>query len=279
MAFTAYLPPLNTMQTDLTKNSILVVAHPDDEVLWFSSILDKVDQTVLCFLNVKSQPGWSEGRGISILEHPITNLSCLEIEESEVFDGANWENPNATSFGLEISRAKYSDRLYKNNFRVLLTCLEKKISGHENVITHNPWGEYGHEEHVQLYRAIKTLQKKLQFKLWFSNYCSNKSFNFMLRHISGFSSEYITLKTNKKLGVKLMDLYKKNGCWTWYDNYVWFNEESFMQDNVLGNEASSGHFFPINLLKVEPYSRSKPKRKANRTLINKVVSRIKNISK
>jgi len=32
---------------NMFSNSILVVAHPDGEILWFSSIIDKVDQILM----------------------------------------------------------------------------------------------------------------------------------------------------------------------------------------------------------------------------------------
>ncbi len=74
----------------------------------------------------------------------------------------------------------------------------------------------------------------------------------MIRYISGFDSEYITLKTNKKLSKDITDLYKKNGCWTWYDNWKWFNEESFIKDETCQESVNKyGHVFPLNLIKVK----------------------------
>jgi len=35
--------------SDLVKGAILIVAHPDDEVLWFSSLLCRVEKVVICF--------------------------------------------------------------------------------------------------------------------------------------------------------------------------------------------------------------------------------------
>lgn len=82
----------------------------------------------------------------------------------------------------------------------------------------------------------------------------------MLRYIAGFNSEYVTLKTNKVLANCIKDLYKKNGCWTWYDDWEWFNEESFMKDGIsIERVKKYGHIFPLNLIKVE--LPGKPKRK------------------
>jgi LmbE family N-acetylglucosaminyl deacetylase len=42
------------------EKSIVVSAHPDDEILGFSSIVDRVDEVVLCYLNCPSKLSWSE---------------------------------------------------------------------------------------------------------------------------------------------------------------------------------------------------------------------------
>ena len=55
----------------LLENAVVVVAHPDDEVLWFSSILDKVDEVVICYLAINSKPQWTVGRQLSLAEHPV----------------------------------------------------------------------------------------------------------------------------------------------------------------------------------------------------------------
>ena len=192
----------------MLEKSIIVAAHPDDEVLWFSSILDKVDEMIICFLEHKSKPSWSIGRKQSLSEYPKKNISCLGIDASEVAYGADFHNPVITKFGIEISNKNISDKKYKENYHNVKEELGKRLAGCQNVFTHNPWGEYGHEEHIQIYRIIKELQEKMGFNLWFSNYCSNKSFSLIMRYISEFDSEYITLKTNKKLSNNIADIYK-----------------------------------------------------------------------
>lgn len=231
--------------------SAIVSAHPDDEVLFFSSILDKADTVVLCFLGCASKPHWGMGRQKSLEEHPVKDIVCLGLNESETFHGPDWKNPVVTAYGLEIPGNTSSGEKYSRNYHLLKEQLRPRLEGCRNVFTHNPWGEYGHAEHVQVYRAVKELQGELHYTLWFSNYCSNRSFPLMLRYVSGFTSEYVTLKTNKTAGRTARDIYKKNGCWTWYGDWEWFNEESFMQDrDSAGDGNSYGHIFPLNMIKM-----------------------------
>lgn len=259
-------------QSLLVDKSVIVAAHPDDEALWFSSILSMVDTVVLCFGDVDSRPEWSIGRRKSIDAHPISNLSCLYIKESEVFEGADWNKPVVTDYGLEISRGKLPDTQYKNNYLELKDRLREKLVGYCNVFTHNPWGEYGHVEHVQVYRVIKALQDELHFSLWFTNYCSNKSFNLMLMTLFDLDPHYTSFNTDKSLGKQLAALYKKNNCWTWYDDYEWCDQESFILDKPFEQGSRQfGNVIPLNLIRIWlPPGRATRKVSRLHSLANKI---------
>jgi len=248
---------------DITENSALVVAHPDDEALWFSSVLERVGRTVICFLDVTSRPDWSEGRRRAIAELPISGVHSLELIESETFNGADWRNPIFTDYGLDVAQqpqvlpGKSAER-YRANFSVLVERLEEELRGYQNVFTHNPWGEYGHEEHVQVYRAVSHVQRALGFRTWFSNYCSNKSHYLMLRYLSGFGSDYVTMNANVELARRLERIYRNNNCWTWpFDDYDWFQQECFASnEGVVRDETPVGHLFPLNYIRIEaPWDR------------------------
>jgi hypothetical protein len=226
--------------------SVIVVAHPDDEILWFSSILDHVDTIVICFLSVESQPLWTVGREKSRVEYPLDNVVWLEIPESEAFDAADWQNPVTTPYGLEADNTRYV-----RNYSILKKRLSDLLQGVKTVYTHNPWGEYGHEEHVQIYRVLKEIQKDVMYDLWFSNYCSNKSLAFMQANEYVFNAEQITLKTNIPTAVDIKSLYQKNGCWTWYDKWVWSDRETFILDyDSDAHVKTAGTMMPINLVQV-----------------------------
>ncbi len=233
-------------------SSILVVAHPDDEILWFSSIVDKVDQILFCFHDYPPQPVLGNGRKKVLAEYPLNNISSLGIEESGSFNGADWNNPAASPSGMAITQNRQIKQRYQHSYQLLEKLLAEKLRGYDNVFTHNPWGEYGHEDHVQVYRAIKAVRQQHPFALRFSNYAGNRSAKMMFDHISGFDTSYISLPTNPALAQELANLYKKHGCWTWYDDYRWFGQECFIEDDCLDkNGRGYGHIFPINMLKTD----------------------------
>lgn len=231
--------------------SVIVAAHPDDENLWFSSVLSKVDKIVLCFLPVETKPAWTQGRRASLAEYPLENISCLELEESEVFFGADWDQPVRTEYGLKITENNCSDKSYRNNFEKLRNRLREILKGSENVFTHNPWGEYGHVEHVQVYRAVKSLQREMNFNLWFSNYVSNKSAILMAHEYPLIGPHLGIMHTNKPLAKSIAEIYKRNNCWTWYDDYEWCDEETFIKDiDSVEEKGRHGEMLPLNLIDI-----------------------------
>ena len=248
---------IRTDISDMFEKSTLVVAHPDDEALWFSSIVKRVGEIVICFQDIASRPVWTEGRRRCKEIYPLGNATFLGLQESEVFNGSNWMAPVPTHYGLEVSKRKdsfpgFSVQRYQKNYVELRLQLWTRLQFCRNVFTHNPWGEYGHEEHVQVFRTIQDLQPELGFNLWFSNYCSNKSNNLMFQYISGIESKYLKLKTNLGLAKSLMHLYQRNNCWTWFENYTWFPQECFMSFKREGvKKRKMCDIFPLNFIRLD----------------------------
>jgi hypothetical protein len=246
---------------EILKDSIIIAAHPDDEVLWYSSILDKVDHIKICFLKSESYPIWSKGRIKAIAEYPLSNISGLDIDEAEVFNDKNWTSTELTKFGIAIKPNGFSKLLgmryirnyfkYIRNYHKLKNRLKKTLNQYRNVITHNPWGEYGHEEHVQVYRVVKELKKEYNFNLWFNNYSSNKSYKLMSYYLNLLTPEFISLNTNKNIAKIIMDLYIKNQCWTWYDEWQWADNETIIKENFSNSKNDKfGKTIPINFINV-----------------------------
>lgn len=248
---------------EMLKRSVIVAAHPDDENLWFSSILGKVDKIVLCFLPIPGNSTITEGRRKSLASYPLGNVSCLELAEAGVFWGVDWTRPLRTEYGLKITNKELLEKNYSDNFGALKEQLRGQLKGCENVFTHNPWGEYGHVEHVQVYRAVKALQQELQFNIWFSNYASNKSAGLMAVVLAEHDLQSVTLQTDKALAERIADIYKSNGCWTWYDDYAWCDSEAFIKDDQgVGEIPPYGTTVAINFIRIRtPPAQVSPLRK------------------
>ena len=242
---------------EFIRNSAIIVAHPDDEVLWFSSILEKAGKLVVCFLDVSSRPDWTEGRRASLRTYPHKSIVSLGLTESEVFAGAAWPDPRPNEYGLVVESSRgcmpgFSEKRYKQNFEKLRQRLRSELKGCRDVFTHNPWGEYGHEEHVQVFRAVDSIRAELGFRMWCSNYFSNKSHGLMLRYMTAIDNGYLSLKTRPALGKRLQSLYSRNGCWTWYADYEWPEMEAFIPWGRADDAPIRvGTVLPMNAVRVD----------------------------
>lgn len=125
-------------------DKLLIVAHPDDEVLWGG-------------MNLLLQPGWFVICSTH-LNDPIrsreffTTMSYCNVTRYIMFDVNDeyTENP------------KVADKLYDGSiFDKFLKKLSTK--SWNLVLTHNESGEYGHEHHKKVHRLVKKYFKSPKF--------------------------------------------------------------------------------------------------------------------
>lgn len=216
------------------QKTFLVMAHPDDEILWASSVLYKVKGIIHCFEEIPSHPVLSKGRRRSLVELALPNSDSLRLTESEVFNGASWPAPIEASYGLQVKQASrskggFSVARYRENFGHLVRELRPRLAGASSVLTHSPWGEYGHEEHVQVFRAVLALRAEFGYAIWIPGYVSDRAFPFMLRNLSGIDLSTRTFPVDVDVTGRVKELYSRNQCWTWFDDYVWPENEFFYE--------------------------------------------------
>ncbi len=211
------------------RNSLLVVAHPDDEVLWFGSLLDEIDQVVIVFCDDDAVPGLGARRQRAIGELPFS-VTCLGIPEAGSYQLANWGQPIVSPAGLALEPTPAVDvnRVYEQNFVFIRAALAKRCSPDMNVFTHNPWGEYGHEDHVQVFRALESLGAEVGFNLCVSTYISSRAAPLAELYASDETTETIHRVVDPWRVNQIADIYKRHDCWTWADDWVWNESEHFV---------------------------------------------------
>ena len=201
------------------EQKVLVVAHPDDEILFASSILKTIDLIIICFGGIRFEKDISKGRNKAILKfkemgYKIDYLNIMQARET--LSGINFLNFDKSILKnyLDLN----PDEIYKNS-KILEKQLLLKLKNATLVYTHNPWGEYGHMEHIQIFKVINKIRKKLNYEMFVTGYVSN------LSKVSAIDSSYlvfrkpIMIKTNKLIYNSFKQIYLKNKCWTWIKNY------------------------------------------------------------
>jgi len=199
----------------------VAVAHPDDEVLWLSSVVAAADRLVFCFGDPFEKPRKAAARQRAVAALPFAGIIELGITESGAKFSADWAHPRLTPTGIEITEAGARGR-YEFNFQKLIDGLRPVLAGCHEVYTHNPWGEYGHTEHIQIYRAVTALQSELGFTIWFSNYVGVASW-VLAQQCSRAPcwTECRKVTPDVATARKAMRVYRRCGAWTWTPWHRW----------------------------------------------------------
>ncbi len=207
------------------EDSVVVVAHPDDEILWFSSILDRCKRVIVCFgHSPTSSEALNSGR-IRLMEaYPFSNVEFLRIRQSDAFGAFNWKRPSVKDGQLIFA---YANKSYDDNTAKLTSVLAEALENETAVFTHNPWGEYGHEEHVQIFNAVSALHKTMGFELFVNGYVSNRSIPLMSQSFRVGEQLPVAYETKPELAAEIKQLYLDHDCWTWYPDYEWPGVELF----------------------------------------------------
>ena len=215
----------------LDARSVIVMAHPDDEVLWASSALGRAGRVILAYEALPGRPDVTEGRRAALARFPRA-VESLRLTETGAFGAAAWPDPVETPEGLEVAAGPgamrgFDPAGYRARFAELRDRLRPALAGARTVITHAPWGEYGHEDHVQLCRAVEALRDELGLALWVPGYVSARSAALMQRTLGRLGAPTPPMPTDRALAAELRGLYRATGCWTWSDDHEWPETEVF----------------------------------------------------
>lgn len=169
------------------ENKVLIVAHPDDEILWFDA--QKFDKIVIAFMDRLDNYKVFKARERVLEQHPLKDkIISLGLTES------GWMR----------------DRDRREQHLEIYETLKKKIAEHVKdatvIYTHNSWGEYNHPDHIMVNHAVKELAK-----------CDVMMFDgpTELMPYNG-QEEEIDLEFYKKV----RELYIREGAWTWNEHYM-----------------------------------------------------------
>lgn len=217
--------------------SAVVVAHPDDESLWLSSVLASADQVVFCFGDLFERPKLSAARRRAVAALPLAALADLRLPESGGGVSVDWANPRPTTAGIEIFDGAARAR-YEANYPRLIAALRPLLAACSDVYTHNPWGEYGHADHIQVYQAVAELQAELGYTIWFSNYVGSASWSLAQRlGREPFWARRRTVQPDEVTARSLMRVYRRHGAWTWTRWHLWPAYETLYGQPAGNHEA------------------------------------------
>lgn len=265
------------IRADALKDSVLVVAHPDDEILWFGSVAPDVGQIIICFLHDPLHPDLANARSRALEDHPLADkITCLELTETNSFGHAKWPLPRINKFGLKVKGSMSIRRSYRRCARDMREALEPIVHSAKNFITHNPWGEYGHEEHVMVYRVISELAKKSGSGVWYNNYVSSWSEQLARRYLYDPREASFGAEIDCAFMQEIAEVYRRHDAWTWFGDYVWFASEYMIGErSPMSPSPKLGRTLPMNFIGLpEREPATKARKSAFIRKVRRIVRRI-----
>lgn len=196
----------------------VVVAHPDDEALWASSIISGAEKVILCFTKSFVDPEVSKGR-IDFPHVAPDNFLFLGLDESVI------KSPGL----LRISAPLRESEAYAKNSFLIRQHLEREIDT-DIVVSHNPWGEYGHPEHIQVHTVVASICKERSKSFYVFGYCSSRTFFARIKDLLRCQiTRSLCMSTDMSVFCHLRDHYTRLGCWTWSREYRLPVKEYFLE--------------------------------------------------
>jgi LmbE family N-acetylglucosaminyl deacetylase len=187
----------------------------------------------------------------ALQDFPLKSLVFLDLPEADVLNCAGWPLPADSPWGIEIQKLRpknAAESTYIANHYRLREELRPLLAGFDSVVTHNPWGEYGHEEHVQLFHVVRGLAAELGIRVWVSCYVGPKTLEYMKTKLSLLGAPLGPLPVEKELCERLRDLYVSAGCWTWDKAYAWPAQDFFFPVLEKDTPRRSETALPLNML-------------------------------
>ena len=174
----------------------IVMAHPDDEVIFGWPVLKETNKILICSSDLDNPKRmWCKNRKIALME------VCSEL-------GIKYECLNYNS---EFYRLPTRDETLKR----MANDIQRRVG--DKVFTHNPWGEYGHIDHIIINQIVP-------------GHCSDILIdsNWLPVRRHGLGRLIKKAEWDEAIYQKLKKIYVRHGCWTW-------NREPVREANIYEN--------------------------------------------
>jgi hypothetical protein len=218
---------------------IVVVAHPDDEVLWLGAVLPLARKIVMVLPGHAVNTDLAAARARSIARYPLNNLETLPLQTAGVHQQSDLLRRRPIEYGVSLMESCPKDcaERYRENFRSMCRMLETYMHKGVTVFAHNPWGEYGHEEHVQVNHAVMRLARRHGCSVWAWEGFSaawqvERGIRLRADHYPEDATSMlpsVELNVDLDMYTRIRDLYQEQGAWTWADDYVPPNPSRYIQ--------------------------------------------------
>jgi hypothetical protein len=231
--------------------TILVYSHQDDDLIWmqpFWQITEKfiggaMPATPSFNTIINQQQIFINDNGYNI-DYETNWFSPWGTITQQEYSGYYWHNyPEYQYLSVDHLIAFWNDndiQLVRNEINRIKSKIEQFIAdpGVSRIITHDNWGEYGHQQHVVTNRAVRELAVKYRKDVWMLG-CTISSGIFTDISVPNGITYTLGSFNNPSLFTGIRSIYLANNCWTWYSDIVPSGDHRFIKIVDGGSDKSN----------------------------------------
>ena len=221
------------------REALVVVAHPDDEVLWLAGVLPYAAKILVVFGVASGNATLTINRDLVRNSYPYDGFQFLGLEHADVFGRSDFLSRVPVEHGVNLMRSCEPERAerYMSNYPAVVAAVDPHVGPGTDIYTHNPWGEYGHEEHIQVNHAMVALARRHGCSVWAWDGLSSRELvsndvwlraDFYPDHALGDVPSH-ELEVDLARYREIRSLYQLHGAWTWRDDYLPPNPSRYLQ--------------------------------------------------
>lgn len=163
-------------------NNLMIVAHPDDEILWGGAHLIEDNYLVVCITCGTNKVRVNEF--VQVMNSTKDKFIMLGYPDKTNGERDNWDN--------------HRDSITSQLDKII------SLKDWDNIVTHNPDGEYGHIHHKMTSELVTNVvdKKKLDNLYYFGHYHSKRTIGEYYDKMVPVNDRYLSTKK------KIIGLYK-----------------------------------------------------------------------
>jgi len=170
-------------------NLTILIAHPDDEVIFGWMVLQKAKKIICCSndkTNNSLYPNWIHRESALRQIGKILNIPIICLN--------------------------YNSGFYTNSN--IIPEIQEAIKNEPFIFTHNEWGEYGNKDHQLVHEIAKQSGKPIIVS---NIYYKKTQLKYKSIPLGCESAEF---KNDIKFYNKCKEIYTSCDCWTWQQPYI-----------------------------------------------------------
>jgi len=228
--------------------TVLIYGHQDDDLIWMQpwwniseKFIGAINPSTPTYTKlIKEQQTYLDNNGYNIDFESNWLTPWLDVTDEE-YAQYYWEdNPQYAYLANDHLVAFWDDNntaLVRNEINKIKAKIEQYIASPtvSRIITHNNWGEYGHQQHRALNIAVRELAVKYRKDVWMLG-CDNNNFEDITIP-NGITYTLANYDTNMFTNIR--NIYIENNDWTWRTDIVPTGDHEYIKIVDGGNDKSN----------------------------------------